>query len=224
MQNFAIWSTGCWTRRPLHDDEAGLLQMLHQAPSHYIRNQAISVMHPLPPFMDQREGKSFGNFSGFGFSHDYETALTREVVLSGRPQPRSMSRVVNCLWRCLAEATRMIGVVIKVAGSRHVTDRTVGPSRTSCQQDGRADPQISKPHDPAPILRCQRWIRAASTANAVPTCRHEWRLGHGERYLLPGTGRSRSTRRHHATLEHYVRTRRQDARSSQSLPPFRASL
>ena len=91
--------------------------MLHQAPGRYIRNQPISVMHPLPSFMDQGEGKGFGNFSGVGFFHDHETPLAREIVLSGRPQPRAVGRVVNCLRRRLAEATWVICVVIKVAGS-----------------------------------------------------------------------------------------------------------
>jgi hypothetical protein len=143
--------------------------MLDQAPGHYIRNQAISVMHPLPSLMDQGEGKSFGDFSGFGFFHDHETALARATVLSGRPQPGAVSRVVNCLWRCLTEATWVVGVVIQVAGLRHVTDRTVGSRRASCQQDGRADPEMPNPHDPAPVLlRAWRWVRCAINANVIP--------------------------------------------------------
>jgi hypothetical protein len=54
-------------RRFLHDDEAGALEMLHQALGHDRRHHLASVVHPLAPAVAQREGERVGEVFRAGF-------------------------------------------------------------------------------------------------------------------------------------------------------------
>ena len=51
-------------RRPLHDDEPGALQCLHERPGDDASHHLASVIHPLAPAVAQREGDSFGDVVG----------------------------------------------------------------------------------------------------------------------------------------------------------------
>ena len=70
-------------RRPLHDDEAGPFQMLHQSSRNDLRHDLVGVVHALAPLKAERESERVGEFArigrrelGNGVGHAFEGRLT----------------------------------------------------------------------------------------------------------------------------------------------------